>query len=244
MARAMRNRSRSMGTVVRALVAAGSVAIFAGCGSPGTTGTATGLPAGSHATVEPSAATTPGSSSTVSVSEIPPGRAISDGGGPAQYTFREEWRRALAAARQWRSGAYLINASGNQVNDQGVPSYWIMAFIDKAAADAVFRIEIDPWGKVTRTNEITGSSVTSFVDEFTTRIPYDVIDSDQVVTVAAAALGAKYDLAKTSDPAVAIGSTAVSGGELRWTYMLLYSPTADYVSVAVDPTSGEITPLE
>ncbi|HEY5276701.1 MAG TPA: hypothetical protein VIK38_09265 [Coriobacteriia bacterium] len=55
----------------------------------------------------------------------PPGREISEGGGgPVQYTFREEWRRALAQAQKWRSGAYLVKAVGQQVNDEGVPSYW------------------------------------------------------------------------------------------------------------------------
>ena len=230
-----------------------AAALAAGCGSSGASGAVGSGPAASSPTPEGSAGPTPtaGASGTAApsepgtTSEIPPGRALpGDGGGPVQYTFREEWRRALAQASGWRSGAYLINASGQNVNDEGVPSYWVMVFIDKAAADAVLRLEIDPWGKVTRTEEVTGDGIISFVDQYTKRVPYDVIDSDQVVAIGKPALGAKYNLLKTKDPSIILSSNKITGGDLHWTYMLFYNSTAEYVSAIIEPITGAVVTLK
>ena len=236
----MHTRSGRTLSALRVLAALGLVAVLAlGCGTPGSTKVPTGRPGATAA----GPATPVASDGQAPNQDIPPGREIAEGGGgPVQYTFREEWRRALAEAQKWRSGAYLIEAVGNMVNDEGVPSYWALAFIDKAEADAVLRVEIDPWGKVTRTQEVTGEGVTSFVDQYTRRIPYGVIDSDEAVTLGKAALAARYDLARTRDPRLALGSSEIAGGALHWTYMLFYESTADYVSALIDPLTGDAIP--
>jgi len=247
----MRARYGRTFSPLRVLAAIGLCAVLVvGCGSSGSTKAPTGRPG---ATVAASAAPATSAGPTPRASgdptdqalnhDIPPGREISEGGGgPVSYTFREEWRRALAEAQKWRSGAYLVKAVGNDVNDEGVPSYWALAFIDRAEADAVLRVEIDPWGKVTKTEEVTGEGVISFVDQYTKRIPYDVIDSDQVVAIGKAALAARYNLLKTKDPLIALSSNEITGGTLHWTYMLFYESTAEYVSAQIDPLTGEVTP--
>jgi hypothetical protein len=238
--RSMRGDSghRTAGLRVGALALAFAVLTLAGCGkggdaSPGAVDKNSGAPVGTDA---------PSTTGQSLSQDIPPGREISAGGAPVQYTFREEWRRALAEARKWRSGAYLVKAVGQDVNDDGVPNYWALAFIDKADADAVFRVEIDPWGKVTETEEVTGEGVISFVDQYTKRIPYDVIDSDEAVTIGKAALAARYDPARTRDPLIALGTSALTGGAVYWTYMLFYTSTAEYVSAQIDPLTGEVMP--
>jgi len=235
--RASGGRARSSRCVLAALCLVGVLA--AGCGASGPSNAPTGSPGATTA----APATPVASDGQAPSQDIPPGREIADGsGGPVQYTFREEWRRALAEAQKWRSGAYLVKAVGNMVNDEGVPSYWAFAFIDKAEADAVLRVEIDAWGKVTKTEEVTGEGVISFVDQYTRRIPYDVIDSDEVVTIGKAALAALYNLAKTKDPLIALGSNEITGGALHWTYMLFYESTAEYVSALIDPLTGDVIP--
>ena len=94
----------------------------------------------------------------------------------------------------------------------------------------MFRVEIDPWGKVTETEEVTGEGVISFVDSFTKRIPSDVIDSDEVVKIGKAALAVRYNPLKTRDPLIALSSNEITGGALHWTYTLFYESTAEYVS--------------
>jgi hypothetical protein len=225
---------------VRVLAVIGLAAVLAtGCGSSGPTK----APTGSRGASAAASAATPIATGQALSQDVPPGREIAEGGGgPVSYTFREEWRRALAEAQKWRSGAYLIKGVGNLVNDDGVPNYWALAFIDKAEADAVLRVEIDPWGKVTKTQEVTGSGVISFVDQYTKRIPYDVIDSDEAVALGKAALATHYDLVKTKDPLLSLSSDALTGGALRWTYMLFYESTAEYVSAQIDAVTGEVMP--
>jgi len=237
----MRTRSGRTHSSRRALAALGLVAVFAvACGASGSTKAPGGSPQAATAAPATPVASSPADPGPDQA--IPPGREIAEGGGgPVQYTFREEWRRALAEAQKWRSGAYLVKAVGQQVNDEGVPSSWAFAFIDKADADAVLRVEIDPWGKVTETEEVTGEGVISFVDQYTVRIPYDVIDSDEVVTIGKAALAAVYDPLKTKDPLIALGANKITGGALHWTYMLFYESTAEYVSALIDPLTREVT---
>lgn len=45
----------------------------------------------------------------------------------------------------------------------------------------MFLVEIDPWGNVTQTREVTGDGVSSFVGQYAKPIPYEVIDSDAAV---------------------------------------------------------------
>ncbi len=216
-------------------------ALVCGCAGPGPTGSQTPSPPSLKpaGTLEPSIA--PATSGQPLSGDIPPGHEIAEGGGgPAQYTFREEWRRALAAAQGWRSGAYLIHATGEQVNDEGVAEWWMMTFTDRPDSDAVLRVEIDPWGGITKSEEFTGDDTASFVDEYTARIPFAVIDSDQAVAAGRAALAERYNLLKTKDPRLAIGT--LNNGVADWGFMLFYSPSAEYVTAHLDALSGEALP--
>ncbi len=216
-----------------------AVLALTGCASGGgTSGSGDGKTGG-----EPAGQSASATVDQTAISEIPPGRSISEGGGgPTQYTFREEWRTALAEARKWRSGAYLISASGDMVNDEGVPNHWSLSFIDKADADAVLLVEVDPWGKITETREVTDDGVGSFVDTFTNRLPYDVIDSDKAVQIGKAALAARYDLAATKDPRIGLNFSVLDGSGPYWSYSLFHQPTAEYVSAQIDARTGEVTP--
>jgi hypothetical protein len=174
--------------------------------------------------------------------DIPPGRGIAEGGGgPMSYTFREEWRRARAAAQNWRSGAYLVSGVGSFVNDDGVPSSWTFDFVDKVSPDVVLVVEIDPWGKVTATREVTGTGVSSLVGPHAARIPYAVIDSDAAVGVAKVPLASRYDLATTRDPRIALSFSVVDGSGPYWTYTVFHVPTAAYVSAQIDALTGAVT---
>jgi hypothetical protein len=173
--------------------------------------------------------------------DIPPGRGIAEGGGgPLNYTFREEWRRARAEAQTWRSGAYLISASGQYVNDDGVPSSWTTVFIDRANADAVRIVEIDPWGKVTSTRTVTGSGIGSFVDANTGRIPCGIIDSDTAVRLGKAALATGRDLSKSKDPRLGLSFSSVDGSGPWWSYSLLYS--GSYITATINALTGVVQP--
>jgi len=256
-------RVRRRGIRAAALASGFAVFALAGCGSGGaaptgaagnTGGGPTGAAAPSTAarpSPAPSAAAQPSPAATAEPvtggqtldGEIPPGREIAEGGGgPAQYTFREEWRRALAEARKWRSGAYLIGAGGDMVNDDGVPSHWSLDFIDRADADAVLKVEIDPWGTITRTREVTGDGVSSFVGPYTKMIPFGVIDSDEAVAIGTAAMATRYDLARTKDPRIDLGFSSLDGSGPDWTYTLFNESTAEYVSAHIDALTGEVTP--
>jgi hypothetical protein len=236
----MRARHGRRASSLRAPAALGLAAVLAiGCGSPGPTRAPIGGPEPTLAASAPPATPTGPALSQ----EIPPGREISEGGGgPAQYTFREEWRRALAEAQRWRDGAYLVTAAGEMVNDEGVPSHWALTFTDKPDADAVLLVEVDPWGKVTQTREVTGDGVSSFVDEYTNRMPVDVIDSDTAVGLGAAALASRYDPAVTRDPRLGLHFSSRDGSGPYWTYTLFDEATADYVSAEIDALTGRVLP--
>jgi hypothetical protein len=211
-----------------------------GCGSA--VSTATG-PVGQGTPLIGSSAPTTVTTGQTLADDIPPGRGIAEGGGgPLSYTFREEWRKARAEAQKWRSGAYLIIATGQYVNDDGEPNSWALKFIDKAAADAVLLVDIDPWGAVTQTREVSGSDVSSFVGPYTKRIPYSIIDSDTAVTLGKASLAAQYPLDKTKEPSLALNFSEVDGSGPYWTYMLFYESTAEYVSAQIDALTGAVTP--
>jgi hypothetical protein len=211
---------------------------LAGCVSGGAGSGATPDSKGS-ASVEKGAS---GAAGQAPNTDIPPGRGIAEGGGgPMSYTFREEWRRAVGKAQAWRSGAYLISAAGVQVNNDGVPSHWAFNFIDQTA-DAVLLVEIDPWGKVTQTREVKGGGVSSFVGEFTKQIPYEVIDSDKAVAIGRADLASRYDLTKTKDPRLGLNISEVDGTGPYWSYTLLNTSTAKYVTARINAVTGELAP--
>jgi hypothetical protein len=122
---------------------------------------------------------------------IPPGRSFAEGGGgPLSYTFREEWRRASEVAKQWRSGAFLVTASGRDVNDEGVPSSWTMMFVDAIPTDEILFVTIDPWGKVTKKETIKTAERTDQLQPGDDRIPFGILDSDMAVAKGKAALAA------------------------------------------------------
>jgi hypothetical protein len=106
----------------------------------------------------------------------------------------------------------------------------------------VLLVDIDPWGKVTQTREVTGSGVTSFVDQYTKRIPYNIIDSDTATNLGKAALASQYPLAKTNDPSLTLNFSRVDGSGPYWTYMLFYESTAEYVSAQINALTGVVTP--
>lgn len=196
------------------------------------------------AVVENDQATTPESEPSaggvIAPGDIPRGREIAEGGGgPVQYTFREEWRRGLVDAQGWRAGAYLITAVGSYVNNEGVPSSWTLTFIDAPEPDAVLLLEIDPWGNVTETRELTGEDVAAHANEFSAAIPVEVIDSDAAVAAGVEALASAYDIAETSEPRLGLGYSDLDGTGPYWTYSVFYSPTAEYLSARIDALSGE-----
>lgn len=206
--------------------------LAAGCGSSTSVGssipfptpkpTATpGVGSSVSATATPAGPTSVASGSPTLSSDIPPGHSFAEGGGgPLSYTFREEWRRARAAAWAWRSGAYLVEASGNYVNDQGEPNSWALNFISSANPDAAFRVEIDPWGKVTATHVVTGDAVSSLIGPYSKAIPYSIIDSDTAVGIGKTALAASFNLANTNTPSLGLRFSELDGSGPYWTYSL------------------------
>ncbi|MDO9556194.1 MAG: hypothetical protein Q7J82_01220 [Coriobacteriia bacterium] len=173
---------------------------------------------------------------------IPAGRAIPEGGGgPNSYTFREEWRRALPEAQKWRIGAYLISAVGDYVNNEGVPSEWRFSFISDRDPGELLFVYMDPWGKITRTEEKTDDEVMSNVSEYDKPMAYDVIDSDEAVTIATTLLGARYNLADTKDPRIALGWSEMDGSGPYWEYSLFDNATATYISAQIDARTGVVT---
>lgn len=206
-----------------------------GTSAPAEAGTAPSAPADGG---------TAAASAPVSPADIPPGREIAEGGGgPVQYTFREDWRRALTEAQAWRPGAYLYAAVGRYVNDEGVPSEWRMSFVSGpvAGVDAVLVVTVDPWGTVTATEELT-ESLQSHVSEFDRPVPVEVVDSDEAVTLARAAVEASYDLADVQDPYTSLGYSELDGSGPFWRYGFFHPPTAEYYSVQLDALTGAVMP--
>ena len=216
---------------------------LAGCANSAATGSAASQGPAATKAGAPVGTAAPSATDQTLNDDIPPGRGIAEGGGgPLSYTFREEWRRARAEAQKWRGGAYLITATGDYVNDDGLPNSWSLKFIDSPDADAVLLVDIDPWGKVSQTREVTGGGVSSFVDQYTKQIPYDIIDSDTAVGLGKTALASQYPLAKTNDPSLSLNFSRLDGSGPYWTYMLFYESTAEYVSAQIDALTGAVTP--
>jgi hypothetical protein len=204
-----------------------------GSSAPGAT-SATGTPETTTATTAAAGIAEPGALS------IPPGSTFTEGGGgPKSYTFREEWRRALIVAKQWRPGAYLVTASGNNVNDDGVPSGWALTFADAIPTDELLVVHVDPWGQVTSKRTFKTAVVMDLLQPGDAKIPFGIMDSDAAVTAARAALSAKYDLSATKNPTIGL-SFARDGRGPYWTYYVeVSSPT--YLTTRVDALTGEAT---
>lgn len=223
-----------------------AILVVAGCSGSASSPTVSGPGPSSAPTAAPGSGAagspTPAASAAADGS-IPPGREISEGGGgPKQYTFREIWRRALALVQaSWRPQAYLLTATGNQVNDEGVPDYWSLLFADPAA-DAVLLLDIDGYARETERHEVTGEGLSSFLGTGARKVPYAVIDSDQAAAVGKADLTLRYNLAKTKDPRLALGYSAKDESGPWWTYSLFFTSTAEYVVSTIDALTGTVNP--
>lgn len=233
----MRTRRRVVG-----LALALALLAPAGCASPGSSSAGPVLNGSPTPLVTRSPANSTGTAGSSAVGDIPAGRSFAEGGGgPLSYTFREEWRKARAEAQSWRSGAYLVSAAGSFVNDDGVPSEWQFVFVDRAGPDTVLVIQIDAWGKITASRRVSGDGVSSFVGQYTNRIPYEVIDSDTAVGLGKAALAARYNLAKTKDPRIGLNFNLTDGSGPYWTYTLFYQTTAVYVTAQIHAITSAVT---
>jgi len=176
---------------------------------------------------------------------IPAGTEIAEGGGgPIQYTFREEWRRALPEAQKWRIGAYLISAVGDYINNEGVPSEWRFSFISDRDPGELLFVYMDPWGKITRTEELADDEMMANVSEYDKPMAYEVIDSDVAVRIATDQLGERYNLADTKDPRISLGWSAIDGSGPYWEYSLFDNATATYIFAQIDALTGEVTEQE
>jgi hypothetical protein len=230
------------------LVLAAGLLVLVGCSSATSSSAGATPPGGASpiatTTAAPSgtAPSAPAQSQAATTADvIPPGRKVADGsGGPPTYTFREEWRKALVTAQAWRGSAFLISAAGDMVNDDGIPSHWTCIFLDAPKAQTILIVEIDPWGVIGPTREITGDDASSFVDASALRIPYAVIDSDTAVATGKTAVAAQLDLATTKEPRIALGFSITDGTGPFWTYSVFRKTTAEYVAARLDALTGAV----
>jgi hypothetical protein len=229
-----RGRRGALGLL--AVVLAGTLALAAGCGGS-TSGAGSGPAApGSQAatTTAPGTGGQPAGDGPVVVTpdSIPDGRTISGEGNP-EYTFLSLWKMALVDAFKWKPDAYLASASGDFVNNDGVPSEWMMVFRTREAGGKDFRIRIDPWGKITQSEE------TAPDDTLGTRaVMPTIIDSDEAVAKALPALSAKVSPAQTKDPRLGLGFKSDAGPS--WRYIVLDATTGNYVTVTLDANTGAV----
>jgi hypothetical protein len=216
------------------------VLVVAGCALGGCAQRATTESAPGGVARQTAPATTGPGFAQPRATDIPPGRSFAEGGGgPKSYTFREEWRRALKVARQWRKGAYLVTASGNNVNSDGVPSLWSMKFVNAIPTDEILVVEVDPWGNISSQHKVSTAKVTDLLQPGDGKIPYGVLDSDAAVAAGRAALAKKHDLATTSNPALRL-EYARAGTGPHWVYYVEEkSPT--YFTAEIDALTGAAT---
>jgi len=224
------------------LVAAFALAIMtlAGCGGPdqkppGQTG------GDQLATSTPGNPDSPAGDAVPGATSIPPGRSFSEGGGgPKSYTFREEWRRASVVARQWREGAYLVTASGQNVNVDGVPSSWTMMFVDAIPTDEILFVEIDPWGAVTKKRTVKTAEVTDQLQPGDDRIPFGILDSDAAVTNGKDALSTA-NLPVSGNARLTLSYFRDGSGPF-WSY-IVEGPSPSGTIVRVNANTGEAVVL-
>jgi len=215
-----------------------ALALVAGCASPGAgDGSKVGAGSGSGAAVGSTApgGGTPVDGPVVIVPEsIPDGRTVSDGGNP-EYTFRSLWKKALSTALEWKPDAYLVSAAGSFVNNDGVPSEWMMVFRTRDGSKDL-RVRIDPWGKVTGNQESAPDPTNG-----TVAVPSSIIDSDEAVAKALPALTDKVSPEQAKDPRLGLGFEEAAGP--FWYYIVL-TPAADYVTVTLDAVTGDVVSVK
>jgi hypothetical protein len=227
------SRALATGALALALVA------VAGCGGAGTgagTGSTTGgTPGGATAGTTGPGPGTPVDGPVVIVPDsIPDGRTITSGGGNPEYTFLSLWKKALPEALKWKGDAYLVYAYGGFVNNDGVPSEWVLLFRTHASGANDLQMWIDPWGKVTRTEESAPTDVRGV-----RAVMPDLIDSDEAVAKALPALAEKVDPAKTRDPRLVLGFR--DGAGPFWYYIVVENSSGNYVTVTMDALTGSVT---
>lgn len=167
---------------------------------------------------------------------IPDGRAIASDGNP-EYTFRSLWKKALVEALEWNEAAVLVSASGSFVNDEGVPSDWMMVFATREG-EADYRIRIDPWGNIS-------SAIESPKDESfgAYTIPTDIIDSDEAVTAGIAAVRKELGAGDVRDPRLGLGFKPDGAGPY-WYYTVLDPGSGDYRTAVIEALTGKAVSVE
>jgi hypothetical protein len=219
-------------------VCAAALVVVAGCGGAGSgtgSGSTTGGTSGGTTIATGPPGGTPVDGPVVIVPDsIPDGRTITSGGGNPEYTFRSLWKKALPEALKWKGDAYLAYAYGGFVNNDGVPSEWTLLFRTHASGANDLQVWIDPWGKVTRTEESAPTDVRGV-----RAVMPDIIDSDEAVAKALPALAEKVDPAKTRDPRLVLGFR--DGAGPFWYYIVVENSSGNYVTVTMDALTGSIT---
>lgn len=155
------------------------------------------------------------------------------------YTFREEWRRAIPVAwKQWDDAAYLVQAFGSYMNDEGVPSEWTMHFRTPANSD-IGTLKIDSWGTVTEWRVMPDRSPNA--GSAARAVPPSIIDSDEAVAIGTARL-AKYPRTSLTDPQLQL-LWAESGTGIRWYYVVYHAKSSSFISVEIDAQSSKVVGL-
>jgi hypothetical protein len=189
------------------------------------------------ATTGASVEATPGPGAAVAdAKEIPPGQSYPEGSYTA-YTFREVWRQALVAARQWRGGAFLIGATGTYVDERGVPTMWQMRFVSSIPADQILTIDIDPWGQVSAKQVTNTAKVTDQIQPGDQRAPWGIMDSDAAVKVGRQVMATGHDLNLSNNPSLQL-SFGRDGSGPYWTYSV-DGPSGSRVSAQVDALTAK-----
>jgi hypothetical protein len=218
---------------------AGVLALIALSGCSG--GSGSGVAAGSKdATVNaPLGVGAPSTGVEGLYTQIPAGTAFAEGG-VTRYTFREEWRRALADAQKWNVDAYLVRATGDGVDASGVPAAWRLDFADAAVGQSVLSLTIDATGKVTASTETTGAAAKSVLGKRAARIPPNIMDSDRAAKFGRQALGLTA-ASTTTDPRLILAFDPLDGTGPDWTFSVLDPATGKRASARIDAITGAVS---
>lgn len=169
---------------------------------------------------------------------IPPGTVVQSKG-PAVYTFREEWRRAIPVAWKWDKAAYLVQAFGSDVRGNGAASEWTMHFRSPASTD-IGTLKIDATGRVTEWRTMPNRAPST---KSTSRaIQPTAIDSDKAVAAGAKRLAA-YSAGSLSDRQLRL-SWAEKGSGMRWFYTVFHAKSSSFISVEINALSGKVVGLK
>jgi uncharacterized membrane protein YkoI len=98
------------------------------------------------------------------------------------------------------------------------------------------RLRIDPWGKVTGTQESAPDPTNG-----TQAVPPSIIDSDEAVARALPALAEKVNPDTTKDPRLGLGFEEGAG---PWWYYIVLTPGGDHVTVTLDAGTGDVVSVK